>query len=115
MELLFLGRKADDAYSMRPYTPLGIQRRALSIQDANTIRQEEKFFDSDVDIFTEMGRPLSYSLEPLNKDGDTERGPLPLHRETKLPWEIELAEYFRPNIKEIPFARPVDWYYRAAQ
>src|SRR3989338_3824084 len=115
MELLFLGRKADDAYSMRPYTPLGIQRRALSIQDANTIRQEENVFDSDADIFTEMDRPLSYSLEPLNKDGDTERGPLPLHRETKLPWEIELAEYFRPNIKEIPFARPVDWYYRAAQ
>ena len=115
MEMLFLGKSVEDRHMAKPYTPLGVQDGTIGKVEANKIRNGEKHFSAETDIFTSYAYPFIFTLEPLNKEGATGRGPLVLDRETKEPLEQRAIDFYRDKMpKPIPFARKTDWYFKPA-
>ncbi len=114
MELMLLGREVNEQYRTNPYTPLGVQEQRFSVEEANKIRAEERFFDVETDVFSGYSYPVALSLEPLNAEGKTERGPLVLDHREKEPLDSRAIEMWKDSVKPIPFSRPSDWYHKPA-
>ncbi len=114
MEILLLGREVGEQFKSNPYTPLGVQKGRMSIAEAGKARKEERFFDMETDVFSGYLFPVALSLEPLNNEGKTERGPSVLDYREKEPLDIRLIESWKGSVKPIPFSRPVDWYHKPA-
>jgi len=112
MEIMLLGRKVDEQYKTNPYTPIGIQRRRLSVEEVSTVRAEEKFFELETDLFTGYKYPIALSLEPLNAKGETERGPLVLDHNTKESMDNRVIDLWKNSVQQIPYSRPTDWYHK---
>lgn len=112
MEIILLGREVNEEYKSNPYTPLGIQRGRLSVEEANKARAEERFFDVQTDVFSGYPYPVALSLEPLNAEGKAERGPLVFDHREKEPLDNRLIEMWKKTVGAIPFTRPTDWYHK---
>jgi len=112
MEIMLLGRKVDEQYKSNPYMPLGIQRGRLSAEEANKARAEERYFDVETDVFSGYLHPVALSLEPLNAEGKTERGPLVLDHREKEPIDARVTSMWKGSVKPILFTRPPDWYHK---
>ena len=93
-----------------------IKSGAEEIGIIKKIRAEEKYFYLETDTFLGFQASFLISLEPLNADGKTERGPLILHP-TKMPVDSngELKELFLLRMEPVPFSRHGDWYHKPAK
>ncbi len=112
MELVILKREVDKKYLDKPYTPLGVQDGKLTVDEANRTRSEEKYFIVETDLFMDFEYLWGMSLELLNQEGITERGPILLDRHNGMPIDQKSIDHFKPQFKEVAYSRPQDVYHK---
>jgi hypothetical protein len=108
-EVLIAGRETKSDF--HPHIPIGIQTKELDRELAARRRAEEQRFTLYTGLFSEYDNRYTISLEPLDDGGLTVRGPQLIGQDTGQPSE-ELMNFFRDKCKEVPFARPGDWFFK---
>lgn len=110
-EILIAGRKINHQGFTNPHMPMGLQGDRLDMRTASRRRAEEQWFMIYTDVFSGYDCYHAISLEPLANDGSTVREPQLTDPNTGQPLK-EIMDFYKDKCKEIPFARPGDWFYK---
>lgn len=104
-EIMVMGRRVDESYLRKPWTPLALQDQSNTLQKVRDYRKRENAIELRVltSAFTGFEMPFPIPFEDLTEEGLTVCGPNGRN--------AEMAKHFK-EIANVPYSRIHDWYFK---